>query len=161
MKPQDLADLASRTNWNKHLVIWVGRRAMLDEILANTLHTAFDVLDLFDEDESLPSDELDRREEVERRLEARLREHRPSSSKRMILRVENAAILARWGISLQAFFDYFIGSHTMAILCLEGAMPTAKWSPHLQQEIEYDPRGTLRYLTSCLADPSQVYTECV
>ena len=159
MTPNDLKEVASLQNWSKHIILWKGREQKLKALLEGRPQKVFDILDLCDEDESLPSDDDERRDLLEQRLESALQRLRPVGVERVILLVKNAAILARWKVSLQPFFDYFGGSRTMVILCLDGSMPAGKWPIHLEQQLEYDPQGTTRYLTSCLADASLVYSE--
>jgi hypothetical protein len=159
MTPDDLRELSGRPAWSKHVVLWVGRRPKLEALLDGKPVEWFDILDLFDEDEPLPADDEDRRDEIERRLAVRLMGLRPSGSDRRILCVLNAAILARWKVSLQPFFEFFGGSRTMVVLTMDGAFPAGRWQTHLEQRVEYQPDGTRRYLASCLADPTQVYAE--
>jgi len=159
MTPADLRELSGRPAWSKHVVLWVGRRPKLETLLDGKPVQWLDMLDLFDEDETLPVDDDERRDEIERRLAERLMALRPTGGGRSILCVSNAAVLARWKVSLQPFFEFFGGSRTMAILTLDGAMSAGRWQPQLESQLEYQPDGTRRYLTSCLADPTQVYAE--
>ena len=159
MNADDLKELASRPAWSKEVIVWVGREQGLDTTIAGQPQTTFDVLELLDEDEPLPSEAEERRALLEKRLEKRLLELRPAGPGRLILRVRNAALLARYGISLQDFFDYFGSSQTMVILCVDGATPSAKWQTHLEQQVDYNPDGIVRYLASCLPDSSRVFRE--
>jgi hypothetical protein len=159
MTPDDLRELCGRSAWGKHIVLWVGRRAKLEALLDGKPVVWLDLLDLFDEDEPLPAEDEDRRGEIEGRLADRLPALRPSGNGRCILCVSNAAILARWKVNLEAFFDFFGGSRTMVVLTLDGTFPAGRWQTHLEQQLEYRPDGTRRYLTSCLADSALVYSE--
>ena len=48
---------------------------------------------------------------------------RPSGPDRIILRVRNAALLAKFGTGLGPFFDWFAGSNTMTILEVDPVKP--------------------------------------
>lgn len=159
MNAEELKKLASRPAWSKDVVVWVGREPGLDTAIAGQPQSTFDVLDVLDEDEPLPSEDEERRAMFEKRLEKRLLELRPTGPSRLILRVRNAALLARYGVSLQCFFDHFGSSQTMVILCVEGATKPANWQTHLDQQVDYNPDGIVRYLASCLPDSSRVFRE--
>jgi hypothetical protein len=159
MTADDLKTLASRPAWSKHVVIWVGTDQRLDAVLSGQRQQRFDILDLFDEDESLPAEDNERKKQIESRLQSHLKDMHPDGSDRVILRVDNSPILARYKISLQGFFEYFGGSRTMVVMSVSGAMPAGQWQAHLEQHVGYDPEGIVRYLSSCLFDSTLVYRE--
>ena len=79
MTPEDLRELSGRPAWSKHVVLWLGRRAKLEALLDGKPVQWLDLLELFDEDEPLPTDDDERRDDIERRLTDRLMALRPQT----------------------------------------------------------------------------------
>ena len=55
MSPEQLRELVVRPLWSKQVIVWIGQRAGLDQLLSSSKHQrVIDVLNLIPEDESWP-----------------------------------------------------------------------------------------------------------
>lgn len=123
MSLQALHSILQRPIWSKDVAVWIGSRGPLDEALQGFRQVLLDVLDLLPEDEKLPAARDDRVELLREQLDQQVRRLRPEGEEPTVLRVRNAALLARYGVGLRSFFDRFAGSRTMTVLEIDPVKP--------------------------------------
>ena len=158
MSLQTLQNLVQRPDWGKNVVVWVGDRAALDPVLQGTAQVPLDLLDLFPEDEALPAARDERAELLQERLEQHLRQLRPEGAERVVLRVRNAALLARYGVGLRSFYNWFAGSRTMTVLEV-GRVKPVPFPDTVAGTLRYDPDWLANYFRPLLPRPENLCTE--
>ena len=136
----DLAVLTRQRTWDKDVVLWVGAEHTLLHALGQTPYEVLDLLDLFDE-ESLPMDEEETREQLLRRLRHRLQSFQVSAEKRIVLVVKSIGLLARYRSGVREFYEWFCGDFTMVVLLLEGLLDERVWP----EEVACDADRLLKY----------------
>lgn len=154
----DLPALIRRPTWSKDVCVWIGTEATLGKALEGEKHELLDLLDLLRPDEDMPTDEAGRAGVMESRLDSHLQTLKESLAGRLVLVVDNAALLARYRVGLKPFYDWFGSDRRMTILTL--ASETQFRIPlHLQRDVKCDCTATVEYLTSCLVNPRLVFRE--
>jgi hypothetical protein len=123
MNRDQLKDLIRQPLWSKQVVVWMGERTTLDSLLAGVEQRELDVLDLIPDDESWPRAKDERAHWLRDRLDHDLRALKSGLPDRTVLRVRNAALLAKLGTGLRPFYDWFAGSDTMTILEVDPVSP--------------------------------------
>src|SRR3954468_8656812 len=116
MNREQLKDLVRQPLWSKQVVVWMGERGPLEQLLAGTQQRDLDLLDLIPDDDSWPSAKDEQGDWLRDRLDRERRALKNGIAGRTVLRVRNAALLARLGTGLRPFYDWFAGSDTMTIL---------------------------------------------
>ncbi len=123
MTPDQLRDLVDQPLWSKQVIVWIGERSRLDQLLQGKSQRLLDILALIpDDDNGLRTPRSRQTGYVLGWIEA-VQGLRPTGPKRVILRVRNAALLAKLGIGLEPFFDWFAGSSTMTVLEVDPIKP--------------------------------------
>jgi hypothetical protein len=150
--------LLERPSWSKDVVVWVGSGETVGAVLENRSHLDLDLLDLFPEDEALPASREDRADLLRRQLDQQLRELRPTGSDRVVLRVRNAPLLARYGVGLQSFYDWFGGSQTLAVLEINRTKPV-RLPCNSAEKVNFDPDWLVEYFRPLLAKPDNMCAE--
>ena len=150
--PSELTKLVRQRTWERDLVLWVGSEASLQEALRPgppasragppVRSEVLDLLDLFDEDR-LPIDAEQTREELSHALQARLRKLNPQAENRMVLVVKSIGLLARYRVGVRDFYDHFCGDFAIAILLLEQPADSTSWP----EEVFCAPGQLLGYFT--------------
>jgi|SRR6516225_252119 hypothetical protein len=158
MNSKGFQNLLEGTTWSKDVVVWVGSGDALSAVLENKRHLEIDLLGLFPEDESLPTSREDRAQLLKQKLDRKLREIKPSGSERLILHVLNAPLLARYGVGLQYFYDWFGGSQTLAILEIN-RVKSVQLPSDATEAISFDPDWLVEYFRPLLAKPDNLCTE--
>jgi hypothetical protein len=160
MNSKGFQSLLERPTWSKDVVVWVGSRDALSSALENKSHLEIDLLDLFPEDESLPTSRESRAELLREKLDGKLQEIKPSASERLVLRVANASLLARYGVGLQSFYDWFGGSQTLAVLEIN-RMNTLQLPADSADAVSFDSDWLMEYFRPLLAKPDNLCAEVV
>jgi hypothetical protein len=158
VSPSGLKELIHRPAWSKEIVVWVGSIDKLDTILEGMTQIKLDLLDLLPDDEELAASREARAELIQQGLEKFLRERKPKGGGRLILRVRNAALFARYGVGLQSFFDWFSGSRTLTILEIE-QLKNVTFPATLTGVVRADPNWLLQYFKPLLAHPDRICQE--
>ena len=122
----ELKDLLGRRTWDKEVVLWLGSEPTLKELLAQWNATELDLLDLFDPND-LPSDDDVTRKVLTRAIRSRLQDLRASAGSRIILVVRSCGLLARYGLGLKDFYDWFCGDFGMVVLPLACPADNTRW----------------------------------
>jgi hypothetical protein len=158
MNPKGFRALLERPSWSKDVVVWVGNSDGLATLLGNTNPLELDLLDLFPPDEALPVSRADRADLLRRRLDKKLQELKPAGPQRTVLRVRNAPLLARYGVGLQAFYDWFGGSHTLAVLEINRTK-AVRLPGQAADKVHFDPDWLVEYFRPLLAKPDNICAE--
>jgi len=158
MNPEQLKELVHQPLWSKQVVVWIGERCHLDQLLQGKSQRQIDILELLPEDETWPSDPDDRADWLRRRLDKVVQDLRPSGPERVILRVRNAALLARLGIGLGPFFDWFAGSSTMTVLEVDPVKPV-RLPDSVTGTIRVDPDWLANRFRAWLSRPEHLCVE--
>jgi hypothetical protein len=158
MNLQTLQNLVQRPDWSKHVIVWIGDRAALEPVLQGTRQVQLDLLELFPEDDALPPGQDDRTELLQERLNECLRQKRPSGDERVVLRVRSAGLLARYGVGLRSFYDWFAGSRTMTLLEIDRMKPAAL-PDTVAEAIRLDSDTLANYFRSLLHRPDNLCSE--
>jgi hypothetical protein len=158
MSLQTLQNLVQRPDWSKNVLVWIGDRAALAPALQGTTQVELDLLDLLPDDDSLPPARDERTELLQQRLEERLRQLRPEGSERVALRVRNAALLARYGVGLRSFYNWFGSSRTMTVLEID-RLKLINLPDTVAGAIHFDPDQLVNYFRPLLPRPDHLCTE--
>jgi hypothetical protein len=158
MSLQTLQNLVQRPDWSKNVLVWIGDRAALASALVGTTQVDLDLLDLLPDDDDLPPARDDRTETLRQRLEERLRQLRTDGKDRVALRVRNAALLARYGVGLRSFYDWFGGSQTMTVLEIDRVKPI-NLPGTVAGAIHLDPDELANYFRRLLHRPDHLCIE--
>ena len=139
---EHLQSLVRSRTWDKELLLWVGSEKSLQQVLGAVKFIVLDLLDLFDLNK-LPVDDDETRGQLRDRLRDRLKAIPRGSDDRVILVVKSIGLLARYNVGLKAFYDWFIGSFTVAILVLDGGVEKVEWP----EEVRCDNNRLLGYFS--------------
>jgi hypothetical protein len=123
---EDLAVLVQQRTWDKDLVLWLGSEQRLLDVLRPGSYQVLDLVDSFDE-ACLPMDDESTRSLLARELRDKLQSLEAGSGRRTILIVKSIALLARYGVGIREFYNWFCNDFRMAILFLEGPLEHADW----------------------------------
>ena len=113
----DLEDLLRQKTWDKEVVLWLGPESRLKDLLSNHSIHELDILDLFDPN-NLPSDDDETRMRLTQALRSRLQNINATARNSIVLVVRSCALLARYGVGLKEFYNWFCGDFGMVIMPL-------------------------------------------
>lgn len=143
-----IAAFKSRPVPGKHVFVWNDEKAQFFELVGKDLIMELDVAAATQFTES-EVDEMSIRRKIEKTLQAKLSslyEQVCKEDKQQLLVVTSASILARYGVGLTAFYDFYLGDRTMVVFIV----PKPKNMDFLifPEYVRYDPEGTLKYLAN-------------
>ncbi len=138
----DLRALVKQRTWDKEVFVWFGTEKSLVGALGSAKHVVLDLLDLFQSD-SLPPDDDATKEAIHDQLRQRLRTMPKGPDNRTVLVVKSIGLLARYKVGLKDFYDWFVGSHTLVALLLEGTVEKTDWP----DEVRCDTKRLLDYFS--------------
>jgi len=136
----DLKALVKQRTWDKEVLVWLGTEKSLIGALGSAKHVVLDLLDLFQPD-SLPPDDDTTKDAIHGQLCQRLRAIPKGPDNRTVLVVKSIGLLARYKVGLKGFYDWFVGSHTVVALLLEGTVEKTDWP----DEVKCDTKRLLDY----------------
>jgi len=136
----ELQTLLKQRTWDKDVLLWLGSEKSLLNALGSTNQVILDLLDLFNLD-SLPVDDDETRRDLSERLRDRLKSIPKGPSNRTVLVVKSIGLLARYRMGIKEFYDWFVGSHTVVALVLEGLPEKTNWP----EEVRCDSKRLLQY----------------
>ena len=136
----DLKALMKQRTWDKEVLMWLGSEKSLIGALGSAKHVVLDLLDLFQSD-NLPPDDDATKDAIHEQLRQRLRAMPKGPDNRTILVVKSIGLLARYKVGLKDFYDWFVGSHTLVALLLEGSTEKTDWP----DEVRCDTKRLLDY----------------
>jgi hypothetical protein len=123
MNRDQLKELIRQPLWSKQVVVWMGERTALDPLLVGADQRELDILALIPDGDTWPRAKDERADWLRDRLDRELRALKSGIAGRTVLRVRNAALLARLGTGLRPFYDWFAGSDTMTVLEVDPVSP--------------------------------------
>lgn len=129
----NLRELVGLSPWDKELVMWIGDEKALQQALGSAKFVILDLLDLF-EVGNLPTDDDSTRDLLRDRLSEKLRGFQNGPANRVILVVKSIGLLARYGVGLSAFYNWFIGDFAMVILLLDVGTERIDWPEEVRCE---------------------------
>lgn len=138
----DLKSLVKQRTWDKEVLIWLGTEKSLLGALGSAKHVVLDLLDLFQPD-SLPSDDDATKDAIHDQLRQRLKAIPKGPDHRTVLVVKSIGLLARYKVGLRDFYDWFVGSHTIVALLLEGTGERTFWP----DDVKCDSKRLLDYFS--------------
>jgi len=136
----DLRVLLKQRTWDKEVVLWLDSEKSLLDAFGSAKYVSLDLLDLFDID-SLPADDDETHNDLCERLRHRLKAIPKGPDNRTVLVVKSIGLLARYRIGLKEFYDWFVGSHTVVVLVLDGMPAMANWP----EEVHCDSKQLFNY----------------
>lgn len=146
-KASELRAILTQRTWDKEVLVWLGSEKSLIEAMGATKCVSLDLLDLFDVD-NLPIDDDETKDALKDRLRSHLKAMPKGPNNRTVLLVKSAGLLARYGVGLKEFYDWFVGSYAMVVLLLENTSGQIDWP----DEVRYDAKRLLDYF----AEPGMV-----
>lgn len=138
----DLHALLKQRSWDKEVILWLGPEESLLDACHSIHYVVLDLLDLFDPD-NLPVDDEETHNALGEDLRQKLKALQKASNTRTVLVVRSIGLLARYKVGLKEFYDWFIGSHTLLALVLEGVSEISDWP----EEIHCESRQILDYFS--------------
>jgi len=137
----ELCRLVGQRTWDKELNLWVGPERELRTLLEGAKLETLDLLDLIVSD--FPADD----DEIRLHLARAIRQHVKSISRergqRMVLIVLSAGLLARYGVGVREFYDWFCDDFSMVFLVVEGRCSDMHWP----EEVECRPNQLIDYFS--------------
>jgi hypothetical protein len=137
----ELSQLVAQRTWDKELNLWVGPERELRTLLHGVKLQTLDLLDLIVGD--TPSDDDD----IRRYLALAIRQHVKAISRqrgqRMVLIVLSAGLLARYGVGVREFYEWFCDDFSMVFLVIEGRCSDMHWP----EEVECHPNQLTDYFS--------------
>lgn len=141
LQAKELSQLLGQRAWDKELNLWVGPepelRALLDGVKIETI----DLLDLIEAD--CPADDDEIRLYLARAIRRRLKSVSREPGQRMVLVVLSAGLLARYGVGVREFYDWFCDDFSMVFLVVEGRYVGIQWP----EEVECRPNQLVDYFS--------------
>jgi hypothetical protein len=122
----ELGALLRQHTWDKDVVLWVGRDAVLVETLGQTRWLILDLLDLFDEN-NLPMHDDETQIHLASALRARLKAMPTGPADRSVLLVKSIGLLARYNVGTREFYEWFCGDFSMVVLVIDCLMENPVW----------------------------------
>ncbi len=127
----ELTSILRQRTWDKELILWFGPESKLVPLLVDVQIHTLDLLDLF-KPASIPVEGDEVRQHLSRSLRQYLQSIPRIVSKRTILIVRSAGLLARYRVGVRDFFDWFCDDFAMAILLVEGTWSKGDWPDEVQ-----------------------------
>ena len=125
---QEMQRLLRQRTWDKDVVLWLGSEGALRELVDHQIKVKeLDLLDLFDEN-NLPGDDETIRTTLVQALRAKLRGLQPAVGERAVLLVRSTALLARYDVGTQEFYNWFVGDAAMVVLVMDGMPCSSDWA---------------------------------
>ncbi len=135
----ELAQLLCQRTWDKELNLWVGPEQQLLALLDGVRHETLDLLDLIEGD--VPADDDDIRRYLAQAIRNRLKSISRERGQRMVLIVLSAGLLARYGVGVREFYEWFCDDFSMVFLVVEGRCSEMHWP----EEVECHPNQLIDY----------------
>jgi len=108
------------------VVLWRGTDPDLRQAVADAKCVELDLLDLFDENQ-LPADDDEARRELTMAARSWLQKLDGTHGNKRVLIVRSAGLLARYGVGLKEFYDWFCGDFGLVIIAMGRAGADVAW----------------------------------
>ena len=136
-----LSQLMSQRTWDKELNLWVGPEKELRTQLVGVRIQTLDLLDLIVGD--FPAEDDDIRLYLARAIRQHVRSISREHGQRMVLLVLSPGLLARYGVGVREFYEWFCNDFSMVFLVVEGRCPDMPWP----EEVECHPNQMIDYFS--------------
>jgi len=135
----ELSQLVRQRTWDKELNLWVGPERLLRAQLEGLRLETLDLLDLIEGDASTDDDDV--RLQLARAIRQHLKTIPRERGQQVILLVLSAGLLARYGVGVREFYEWFCDDFSMVFLVVEGRCTDVEWPDdvecHPNQLIDY------------------------
>jgi len=135
----ELSQLVAQRTWDKELNLWVGPECQLRAALEEGKLETLDLLDLMADD--VPADDDDARLYLARAIRQYVKSIPREIGQRMILIVLSAALLAKYGVGVRGFYEWFCDDFSMVFLVLEGHCADITFP----EDVECHPKQVIDY----------------
>jgi len=136
-----LSQLVRQRTWDKEVNLWVGPERNLLEQLEGLRIEFLDLLDLIAGD--LPTDNDDVRLLITRAIRQHVKAISRDRGQHIVLIVLSAALLARYGVGVREFYEWFCDDFSMVFLVVEGRCDDVEWP----DEVECNPNYLIDYFS--------------
>lgn len=140
----ELSQLMGQRTWDKELNLWVGPERELRALLEGVKLETLDLLDLIVGD--FPADDDDMRKYLAHAIRQHVKSISRVRGQRMVLIVLSAGLLARYGVGVREFYDWFCDDFSMVFLVVEGRCSDL----HCPDEIECRPNQLIDYFSETI-----------
>lgn len=137
----ELSQLVSQRTWDKELNLWVGPERQLREQLEGMRLETLDLLDLIVGDVSADDDDV--RLQLARAIRQHVKAIPRERGQHVVLIVLSAALLARFGVGVREFYEWFCDDFSMVFLVVEGRCTDVEWP----EEVECHPNQLIDYFS--------------
>lgn len=135
----ELSQLIAQRTWDKELNLWVGPERQLRAALEGGKLETLDLLDLIADD--VPADDDDIRLYLARAIRQYVKSISREKGQRMILIVLSAGLLAKYGVGVREFYEWFCDDFSMVFLVVEGHCSNI----HFPEDVECHPKQMVDY----------------
>ena len=136
-----ISNLVCQRTWDKELNLWVGPEKLLRAQLDGLRVEALDLLDLIEADVS--DDEDDVRLHLRRAIRQHLNSIPRERGQHVVLIVLSAGLLARFGVGVREFYEWFCDDFCMVFLVIDGRCTDVEWP----DEVECHPNQLIDYFS--------------
>ena len=140
-KIAELSQLLSQRTWDKELNLWVGTERQLRERLEGMRLETLDLLDLIVGDVSPDDDDV--RLQLARAIRQHVKAIPRERGQHVVLIVLSAGLLARFGVGVREFYEWFCDDFSMVFLVVEGRCSDVEWP----DEVECHPNQLIDYFS--------------
>jgi hypothetical protein len=126
----ELYMLLSQRTWDKELNLWVGPERELRALFQGVRIETLDLLDLIGSD--VPADDDDIRQYLGRAIRQHLKSIPRQPGQRLVLIVLSAGLLARYGVGVREFYEWFCNDFSMVFLVIGGRCPDMPWPEEVE-----------------------------
>lgn len=137
----ELSQLVGQRTWDKELNLWVGPERQLREQLEGLRVETLDLLDLIEVD--VAADDDDVRLQLARAIRQHVKAIPRERGQHVVLIVLSAGLLARFGVGVREFYEWFCDDFSMVFLVVEGRCTDVEWP----EEVECHPNQLIDYFS--------------
>jgi hypothetical protein len=137
----ELSQIVSQRTWDKELNLWVGPERQLREQLEGLRVETLDLLDLIVGDVSADDDDV--RLQLARAIRQHVKAIPRERGQQVVLIVLSAGLLARYGVGVREFYEWFCDDFSMVFLVVEGRCTDVEWP----EEVECHPNQLIDYFS--------------
>lgn len=140
-KSAELSQLVSQRTWDKELNLWVGPERLLREQLEGLRVETLELLDLIVGDVSADYDDV--RLQLTRAIRQHVKAIPRERGQHVVLIVLSAGLLARFGVGVREFYEWFCDDFSMVFLVVGGRCTDVDWP----EEVECHPNQLIDYFS--------------
>jgi hypothetical protein len=137
----------------RHVYLWHGELAALHALLRPGLSIHLDLVEMVQSLSRTPWATDEARRVLQTAVQSWLERHTPQGGGQQVVAITGAALLARYRVPLNAFFNW-AGESQMFVFVLPPHETTFRPHRPLPPYVDFDPHVTLNYLRTKLGDPA-------